>query len=105
MAEAIMYATSSDFKTWTKCKSFILKGDDYGYSKNDFRDPFLFKGDDSKYHMLVATIKNGKGTIADFISADLKSWEDNGTFQNMMWDRFYECPDVFKMGDVVVYGL
>ena len=28
--QAIMYATSSDFKTWTKCKSFILKGDDYG---------------------------------------------------------------------------
>lgn len=97
--QAIMYATSSDFKTWTKCKSFILKGDDYGYSKNDFRDPFLFKGDDGKYHMLVATTKNGKGTIADFISADLKSWEDNGTFQNMMWDRFYECPDVFKMGN------
>ena len=97
--QAIMYATSSDFKTWTKCKSFILKGDDYGYSKNDFRDPFLFKGDDGKYHMLVATTKNGKGTIADFISDDLKSWKDNGAFMNMMWDRFYECPDVFKMGD------
>ena len=43
--------------------------------------------------------KNGKGTIADFISDDLKSWEDNGVFMNMMWNRFYECPDVFKMGD------
>ena len=98
-AQAVMYATSPDFKTWTKCKSFMLKGDDYGYSKDDFRDPFLFRGDDGKYHMLVATTKNGKGTIADFTSVDLKSWEDNGTFMTMMWDRFYECPDVFKMGD------
>ena len=97
--QAVMYATSSDFKTWTKNKSFILRGDEYGYDKNDFRDPFVFKGDDGKFHMLVSTKKNGKGSIADFVSDDLKSWTDNGVFMTMMWDRFYECPDVFKMGD------
>ncbi len=97
--EAVMCATSSDFKTWTKNKAFLLKGDDYGYSKDDFRDPCLFKGDDGKWHMLVATTKNGKGTIAEFVSDNLKEWTDNGTFMTMMWDRFYECPDVFKMGD------
>ena len=74
-------------------------GDDYGYSKDDFRDPFVFKGDDNKWHMLVSTLKGNKGHLAEFTSDDLKTWSHAGTFMTMMWDRFYECPDVFKMGD------
>lgn len=97
--QVVMYATSKDFRTWTKNKTFILKGDDYGYSKNDFRDPFVFKDDSGKYHLIVSTTKGGKGTIADFVSDNLTDWTHNGDFMNMMWDRFYECPDVFKMGD------
>lgn len=97
--EAVMMATSPDFKTWTKSRTFLLRGSDYGYSRNDFRDPFVFKGDDGKWHMIVSTTANNKGTLADFVSDDLKSWTSNGQFMNMMWDRFYECPDVFKMGD------
>lgn len=98
-AQVVMMATSSDFKTWTKSKTFFLKGGDYGYNKNDFRDPFVFKGDDGLYHMLVSTTYNGKGTLAEFTSSDLKKWNSVGVFMTMMWDRFYECPDVFKMGD------
>lgn len=97
--EAVMMATSSDFKTWTKSRTFFLRGADYGYSRSDFRDPFVFKGDDGKWHMIVATTANNKGTLAEFLSDDLKHWTSNGQFMNMMWDRFYECPDVFKMGD------
>ena len=97
--EAVMYATSPDFRTWTKCKTFVLRGGDYGYSTNDFRDPFVFQGDDNLYHMLVSTTRGGKGTIAEFVSADLQHWTHQGAFMTMMWDRFYECPDVFKMGD------
>ena len=97
--EAVMMATSPDFKTWTKSRTFLLRGSDYGYSRNDFRDPFVFKGDDGKWHMIVSTTANNKGTLAEFLSDDLKSWTSNGQFMNMMWDRFYECPDVFKMGD------
>jgi len=97
--EAVMMATSPDFKTWTKSRTFLLRGSDYGYSRNDFRDPFVFKGDDGKWHMIVSTTANNKGTLAEFLSDDLKSWTSNGQFMNMMWDRFYECPDIFKMGD------
>ncbi len=97
--EVVMMATSPDFKTWTKNRTFYLKGDQYGYSKNDFRDPFVFKGDDGKWHMLVATTVGTKGHLAEFTSPDLKTWMHAGTFMTMMWDRFYECPDVFKMGD------
>lgn len=97
--QAVMVATSPDFKTWTKNRTFFLRGEDYGYSRNDFRDPFVFKGDDGLYHLLVSTTRNNKGTIAEFTSSDLKNWDSAGTFMTMMWDRFYECPDVFKMGD------
>lgn len=98
-AQAVMVATSPDFKTWTKNRTFLLKGQDFGYDKNDFRDPFVFKGDDGKFHMLISTKKSGKGSLAEFVSDDLTNWTDNGVFMTMMWDRFYECPDLFKMGD------
>jgi beta-fructofuranosidase len=97
--EAIMMATSTDFKTWKKSLTFILKGTDYGYSSSDFRDPFVFKDDDGQYHMIVSTIQGTKGVLAEFVSANLKDWTSAGVFMTMMWDRFYECPDIFKMGD------
>lgn len=97
--EAVQAATSRDFKTWTKDRTFMLRGTDYGYYAHDFRDPCVFIGDDQLYHMLVSTKQGGKGVLAEFISADLKQWEHKGVFMTMMWDRFYECPDVFKMGD------
>ncbi|MGM9847350.1 MAG: glycoside hydrolase domain-containing protein [Muribaculaceae bacterium] len=96
--EAIMVAKSQDFKTWTKDRSFILSGEGE-YSTNDFRDPAIFKTEDGVYHMVIATQRNGKGTLAEYTSTDLKNWKSEGMFMNMMWDRFYECPDVFKMGE------
>jgi beta-fructofuranosidase len=96
--EAIKVATSTDFRNWEKNRSLLITGGDT-YSTSDFRDPFVFKGDDSQYHMLVSTKLNGKGVLAEFISSDLLNWRDNGVFMYMMWDRFYECPDLFKMGD------
>ncbi len=97
--EAVMVATSSDFVTWHKDPAFILSGATEGYSTQDYRDPFVFKGDDGKWHMLVATKREGKGVLAEYTSADLRAWESAGVFMTMMWDRFYECPDLFKIGE------
>lgn len=97
--EVVMMATSADFKVWTKDKTFYLLGSEYGYSAKDFRDPFVFKGDDGVYHMIISTLQGTKGVLAEFTSSDLKSWTHKGVFMSMMWNRFYECPDVFKMGD------
>ena len=44
--EVVLRATSPDFKTWTKDLLWAMKGDDFGYSKDDFRDPQVFKADD-----------------------------------------------------------
>ena len=97
--QVVMYATSPDFKTWTKNMEFFLKGPEAGYSASDFRDPHVFTGDDGRFHMLVSTKKDGKGVLAEYVSDDMKTWNHVGVFMTMMWDRFYECPDLFKMGD------
>lgn len=98
--QVVMYATSPDFKTWTKNQLFRLRGVSYAYSSSDFRDPFVWKSeDDGLWHMVVSTKTGGKGNLAEFTSPDLQNWEHKGVFMSMMWDRFYECPDIFKMGD------
>lgn len=96
--QAVMYATSEDFVNWTKCRSFILTGPQDGYSRNDFRDPCAFVDDDGLWHMVVSTSTGDKGVLAEYTSTDLRNWTHKGGFMTMMWDRFYECPDVFKMG-------
>ncbi len=103
--QVVMRATSPDFKTWTKDPLFRLRGVEYGYSSVNFRDPYIWKMEDG-YHMIVATkpidsnrIEEKDGCFAEFTSADLITWEHKGKFAKMIWDRFLECPNVFKMGD------
>lgn len=97
--QAVLYATSPDFKTWERCGSFLLTGSQDAYSPNDFRDPHVFADEQGLYHMIISTYKGSKGVLAEYVSSDLRNWEHRGVFMEMMWDRFYECPDVFKMGD------
>ncbi|MCM1068082.1 MAG: DUF4975 domain-containing protein [Muribaculaceae bacterium] len=96
--EAVMLATSTDFISWEKNRSLLITGGDT-YSNADFRDPFVYEGEDGLFHMLVSTRLNGKGVLAEYTSSDLLDWTSAGVFMTMMWDRFYECPDLFKMGD------
>ncbi len=98
-AQVVMLATSPDFKTWTKNRMVYIKGEDNGYSKNDFRDPFVFAGETGLWHMIVSTTKDGKGRLVEYTSSNLLNWECRGDFMMMLWnDRFYECPDIFQMG-------
>jgi beta-fructofuranosidase len=105
--EVVMRATSTDFKTWTKDELWTLNGPDFGYSGNDFRDPQVFVADDGQFHMVISTYPAGGGDpcFAEFKSSDMKNWEHVGNFP-MIWNRFLECPDVFKMGDwwYIVYS-
>ena len=78
--EAIMRATSSDFKTWTRDELWQLNGPDFGYSGVDFRDPQIFVAEDGLYHMVISTrpINGGDPKFAEFKSSDMKmatSWE------------------------------
>jgi len=96
--QTVLSATSADGVHWTKT-DLLIDGYTGYYYRDDFRDPDVFVGDDGLYHMLVATGKDGRNVLAEFTSADLRTWTDRGVFMTTMWDRFYECPNVFKMGD------
>ena len=96
--QVVMRATSRDFKTWTKDPLFRLRGVENGYSAQDFRDPCIFFAD-NLWHMIISTRVGGKGNLVEYTSPDLKDWTHVGIFMPMMWDRFYECPDIFQMGD------
>ena len=71
--EAVMVAKSTDCKSWTKDRAFILSGEGE-YSTNDFRDPCVFRTDDGIWHMVISTQKNGKGVLAEYVSPDLNTW-------------------------------
>lgn len=96
--QVIMMATSNDFVHWFKRPGFIIKGNEFGYDRNDFRDPCVFRTDDGVWHMLICTLNmKREGVIAEFVSKNLLDWTSAGVFMNMHGDRFYECPDVFEM--------
>lgn len=103
--ECIMHVSSSTFDGLkTATPNIIIKPDANGYSRYDFRDPEVFKDDNGTWHMLISTKinqgqANEKGVIAEYTSADLSTWTHKGVFIKCMWDRFYECPNVFKMGN------
>jgi beta-fructofuranosidase len=98
--EAVMRATSTDMKTWTRDNLWQLNGPAYGYSSVDFRDPQIFEAEDGLYHMIISTrpATGGDPQFAEFKSSDMKTWEHVGQFK-MIWDRMLECPDIFKMGN------
>ncbi|WP_202117309.1 glycoside hydrolase family 32 protein [Clostridium chromiireducens] len=97
--EAIMHATSTDLKNWTKIynDTFFASAQ---YSKNDFRDPYVFYNQaDNKYWMLITTRKNNTGVIAKYVSDDLKNWTDQGVFfTNDMGTSNLECPTLMQYG-------
>ncbi len=97
--EVILKATSSDGITWEKDRSFRMQAPT-NYSQDDFRDPYVFYDDEANvYRMVVAAIIDGTATLAQFTSTDLSKWTEAEPFFHNKWGRFYECPDVFQMGN------
>lgn len=100
--EALMHATSTDLKNWTKHYEDTIYAPEQ-YSKIDFRDPNVFYNeDDGEYWMLITTRKSDSDTavIAKYVSNDLKNWTDAGVFfSNDMNNSNMECPTLIKYND------
>ncbi len=97
--EVILRATSDDCRHWTKDRAFRMEAPE-GYNRDEFRDPYVFFDDEAGvYRMVVATLLNGRSVLAQFTSEDLAHWTETEPFFFNKWGRFYECPDVFRMGD------
>ena len=71
-----------------------------GISPDSFRDPKVWKHEDS-YYMVCGASKNQKGQALLYRSEDLIHW----TFINVLaesrgeWGTMWECPDFFRIGN------
>ncbi|MGV3767113.1 MAG: glycoside hydrolase domain-containing protein [Chitinophagaceae bacterium] len=100
--EGIMYATSTDMKTWTKKTGFNMLAP-VGYEVHDFRDPqVFFNTEKNEYWMLISARKNGKAVVALFATNDpaADQWELRNPLFTTDDDSYFmlECADVFKWG-------
>ncbi len=102
--QAVMRATSSDLRTWTKDESFLFFAPE-GYEPDDWRDPFIYWNDDThEYGMLLAARKpsgpsRNRGCVALATSKDLNTWEVREPFWSPDLYFTHECPDLFRIGD------
>ena len=98
--EAIMHATSSDMLSWTKIPGDTFVASD-AYSKNDFRDPYVFYvEEEQRYWMLLTTRTPETGVIVKYCSTDLSKWTDEGILftDDMGYATNMECPSLLKFG-------
>ena len=72
-----------------------------GSSREDFRDPKLWKEDDRYFVVAGSRHKDGSGQIALFYSDDLEQWKLGSILdrsENKL-GKMWECPDFFPLGD------
>ena len=88
---------------WRKDPDFVLESDARWYERNDWRDPFIFRGCDGTWQMLLcARIPDGpsdrRGTFGLATSADMSDWTIQPPFLTPGTTRAPECPDLFREG-------
>ena len=98
--EYIRHAVSQDGVHFTKLEEETFTASpEEGYSIEDFRDPFLFRNEETgEYWLLITSVRNGRATIARYGSTDLSSWELMKPLI-MTGTTSCECPDLFKWGN------
>lgn len=75
-----------------------------GSSREDFRDPKLWKQDGRYYVVVGSRSSDGSGQIALFYSDDLRSWKFGSILdksENKL-GRMWECPDFFPLKEQYV---
>jgi beta-fructofuranosidase len=109
--QVVLRTHSPDLVTWTKDSDFALEADERWYERNDWRDPFLMRGSDGLWHMLLcARIPYGpsdrRGTFGLATSADMRTWTVRPPMLTPGTTRAPECPDLFQMdgGWFLVYA-
>lgn len=89
-------AVSDDGKSFQKEGPVIYLPD--GYTAH-FRDPKVWKKNNSWWMVVGAQTKELKGNVAIFESNDLKKWDYRGNLldTSMDWGYMCECPDVMDI--------
>ena len=102
--QVVMRTHSRDLITWTKDPDFVLEADERWYERNDWRDPYILRGTDGQWHMLLcARIPEGpsdrRGTFGLATSPDMRDWTVQPPVLTPGTTRAPECPDLFQLGD------
>ncbi|MFN8531377.1 MAG: glycoside hydrolase family 32 protein [Anaerolineae bacterium] len=98
-------ATSSDdLMVWDKSdrNPVISRVPAEAHQTRDFRDPFVWKEDDTWYMLVASRIQEVGGTVFLYRSADLLAWEYLHpllTGDKTLNGDFWECPNFFPIGD------
>jgi beta-fructofuranosidase len=74
------------------------------FLKTDFRDPSIFKENDTYYLLAASKRKTGGGAILLYKSKDLYNWEFvNDILTHNSEGKMIECPDYVKDLDLLLY--
>ena len=98
----ILRATSADGIHFTK-DEWSMQAPAEDWHKNEFRDPQVWE-DNGTWHMVLGAMKwNGSANmpvVAEYTSTNLTDWTGpTVVVEGNNPANFYECPDVFKIGD------
>ena len=102
--QLVAHATSDDGQTtWTKHPEHTF-GATPGYQPSDWRDPFVFRHPDGRWHMLLAARhqdgpERRRGVVARCVSDDLVTWAAAEPFWDPRRYITHECPEVFQWGE------
>jgi len=103
--QVVMVATSDDdMATWDK-RPELTFGAPENYETSDWRDPFVFRVNDTEPWRMLITARwdhgpdRRRGVIAQLKSDDLINWQIAEPFYAPGRYVAHECPDVFKWGD------
>lgn len=97
-------ATSDDgLETWRKAaENPVIAAPPPGLDVTGFRDPFVWREDDTWYAVIGSGLKDVGGTVFLYRSPDLRRWEYLNPIcvgspheTGLMW----ECPNFFPLGD------
>jgi beta-fructofuranosidase len=102
--QAVMHAVGSNPCSWTKVPEDTFYAPRGTYDRHDWRDPFVYRMEDGRWGMLLATRLAGSsarrgGCVGLMVSDDLRSWEPASPFWAPGLWMTHECPDLFRIGD------
>jgi beta-fructofuranosidase len=102
--QAVMHAVGSDLRTWTKLPEDTFYAPRGQYDRHDWRDPYVFRQEDGRWGMLLATRLPGLpsrrgGCVGLMVSDDLRTWRPADPFWAPGLWMTHECPDLFRIGD------
>lgn len=119
--QRIGVATSTDLHTWTRAgETPVLEADPRWYETDPgrtidgvaWRDPWVFRGDDSRWHMLLTASAAGHpaetgGVIGHAVSDDLVTWTAMPPLTDPGRHRCLEVPQVARLADrhVLVFSV